>query len=263
MVASIFGAYIPLMKRLVLLFVCYTTIAYGQVLPKMHSHNDYHQDAPFWAAYNTGAQSIEIDVILKDNELYVAHDRVDIEKDRTIERLYIQPLEQLQAKGEYIHTVTFLVDFKTAAKPTMKRLLEITAKYPAIFNDKPNGVRLIISGNRPKQEKYAEHPAYILFDGRKPEEMDKAGSEKIGLISRNFSDFSKWRGEGKLPEKDSLKLAAFVNDCHQRKAEVRFWNTPDVVSVYHSLIRLDVDYINTDKPSELARFLETYKIEEE
>ena len=40
---------------------------------KIHSHNDYAQELPFWYAYSSGASSIEADIFLRNNELYVAH----------------------------------------------------------------------------------------------------------------------------------------------------------------------------------------------
>ena len=224
-------------------------------LPQIHSHNDYHQNAPFFAAFQAEATMIEIDVILEKGELFVAHDKQEIKKNRTVENLYIKPLQQLIAKGEYIHTIQYLVDIKSEAESTLKKLIEIASKHPTIFNNKPHGVRLIISGNRPKQEAYLQYPDYIMFDGRNPSELTKTGSNKIALISRNFSDFSKWKGAGSLPEKDSIKAVNFINNCHAQNCQVRFWNTKDTSSVYRALLNLDVDFINTDKPFEVAQFL--------
>ena len=45
---------------------------------KIHSHNDYHQNIPFWLAYGCGLDSIEVDVFLKDNDLMVAHHENEI-----------------------------------------------------------------------------------------------------------------------------------------------------------------------------------------
>lgn len=225
-------------------------------LPIVHSHNDYHQAAPFFAAYVAGAKSIEVDVFYKDNNLFVAHERNEISAQRTFENLYVKPLLQLIKQGTAIHTISYLVDIKTDAIPAMKKLVEICAKYPNVFSAN-GGVKLYISGNRPTQQSYTTYPAYIYFDGRNPDEKTTDGGNRIGLISRNITDFTQWRGEGKLPEADSLALQNFIAACHAAKLPVRFWNTPDNTAVYKALIALKVDYLNTDNPFDAVWFLST------
>ncbi|MDW7693012.1 hypothetical protein R9C00_10220 [Flammeovirgaceae bacterium SG7u.111] len=243
-------------------FFIHTTFAQApQHSIKIHSHNDYHQQAPFFTAYQAGASSIEVDVFERDGQLFVAHDKEDIRSERTFESLYMKPLLQLLAQGEYVQHISLLVDFKTAAEPTIEALVDITAKYPTLFNDQPHGISLIVSGNRPAPERYADYPTYILFDGRTPSDKEGIGGEKVPLISRNFSDFTKWRGEGTLPEKDSLSLVEFVTKCHKLNSLVRFWNTPDLKQVHKTLMSLQVDYLNTDHPFELAQFLDTLDTE--
>ena len=47
---------------------------------KVHSHNDYEQELPFWYAYSNGAASIEADVFLKNGTLYVTHAENEIKE---------------------------------------------------------------------------------------------------------------------------------------------------------------------------------------
>ena len=61
----------------------------------LHSHNDYQQSIPFWTAYESGLNSIEVDVFLKNDSLYVTHSESEIIKDRTIESLYLTPLSKI------------------------------------------------------------------------------------------------------------------------------------------------------------------------
>jgi alkaline phosphatase len=49
----------------------------------VHSHNDYEQKVPFWYALGAGAKSIEADVYLVDNNLYVSHEQQEYSKERT------------------------------------------------------------------------------------------------------------------------------------------------------------------------------------
>lgn len=224
---------------------------------KIHSHNDYEQAAPFWHAYSSGATSIEVDIFLKNNQLYVAHNRAQMKKERTLEKLYIEPLAELLANYHSISHLQLLVDIKTEAGPTLDRFVEIASKYPTIFTDKPHGIKTVISGNRPKPVDYSKYPAFIKFDGRSPEDADNPNGDKVALISRNFKHFSSWKGKGNIPEADSLELLSFITDCHNRQKPVRFWATPDTEQAYKTLIFLGVDYINTDNPGKLVAFLKS------
>ena len=40
---------------------------------RCHSHNDYLNDVPILNALKYGYKSIEVDIILDNNQLYVAH----------------------------------------------------------------------------------------------------------------------------------------------------------------------------------------------
>ena len=62
---------------------------------KIHSHNDYHQNIPFWLAYGCGLDSIEVDIFFKDNDLTVAHHENEIIENSTIESLYLNPIRNL------------------------------------------------------------------------------------------------------------------------------------------------------------------------
>ncbi len=61
-----------------------------------HAHNDYNHPVPFYTAYDAGFGSIEADIILQDNHLYVAHDEKDIDTGRTLQSLYLNPLQQVK-----------------------------------------------------------------------------------------------------------------------------------------------------------------------
>ncbi len=225
-------------------------------LPRIHSHNDYQQKAPFWLAYAAGATSVEIDVILKDNELFVAHSEREIQEENTIENLYFEQLAKLEHDYRPLSRLSFLVDIKTQAGPAMQRLVQITSAYPELFNDSPQSICLVISGNRPSPDTYASFPSFISFDGRAPSDLKEEGAERVAMVSRNFSDFTSWQGEGKLPVADSLKLVDFIQQCHKNNKPVRFWNTADNEKVYRTLLTLEADFINTDHPFAVKSFLD-------
>lgn len=63
------------------------------VLPiPVHSHNDYWRDVPILNALALGVRSVESDVWLYKDELYVGHDPFALSKERTFSALTIKPL---------------------------------------------------------------------------------------------------------------------------------------------------------------------------
>src|SRR5690606_41099868 len=81
--------------------------AFAQVKPaaylhNLHSHNDYTRNHHFAMAYGLGFGSIEVDLFLKDGELFVAHEYEEIAADKTVDRLLLKPI--LEAFRSEEHT---------------------------------------------------------------------------------------------------------------------------------------------------------------
>jgi hypothetical protein len=76
------------------------------VLPvACHSHNDYWRQRPLFSALGSGCVSVEADVWLMSNELYVGHSEHELTKERTFQRLYVDPLvEILEGMNPIVHT---------------------------------------------------------------------------------------------------------------------------------------------------------------
>ncbi|CUA77527.1 Altered inheritance of mitochondria protein 6 [Rhizoctonia solani] len=63
------------------------------IIPKgIHSHNDYWRDVPLFSAIAVGAVSVEADVWLWNDELYVGHDPSSLSPKRTFSSLYVSPI---------------------------------------------------------------------------------------------------------------------------------------------------------------------------
>ncbi len=60
-----------------------------------HSHNDYWRQVPFYSAVAVGCRSVEADIWLVDDELYVGHRRMSLTDGRTLRNLYLDPLISL------------------------------------------------------------------------------------------------------------------------------------------------------------------------
>lgn len=244
--------------------VCLTYAQKYEVNKNTHSHNDYLQNPPFYTAYNNNFASMEIDVFLVDGELYVAHNKEDIDKQRTIEHLYLEPLlKEIKLNGGKPYKnggqLQFLIDLKTAGEPAMK-VLEAKLKPIRQFFDvksNPNAVRLVISGAAPEANRFEAFDDIFFFDGKAGFQYTPDQLERVAFVSAPLQRFSKWNGVGSMTKEDQTKVREFVNSVHAIGKKVRFWGNPDTKACWQAFIELGVDYLNTDSPQEMAKFLNT------
>lgn len=242
---------ISLHKITLIGFIFYfCTASFGllaQTTQKVHSHNDYEQTYPFWLAYTSNAASIEIDVFLKDNKLYVTHQEDEIIPERTIERLYLEPIKKLANTGE-LRELQLLIDLKSEAYTTLADLIRRLEKYPSLINN--TKLTIVISGNRPLLTDYKNYPNYINFDYQDLDNLEDIPLAKIALVSYNFKKLSSWNGYGRMVSNDLEKVKQAIKKANAVNKPFRFWATPDTKTAWASLANLGVDYINTDKPTE-------------
>jgi alkaline phosphatase len=224
----------------------------------VHSHNDYLQPVPFWDAYSAGCASIEVDVILQDGGLMVAHEKESIQASRTFESLYLKPIQQGVDLG-LIKEFNFhlLVDIKTEAYSTLDLLVKQTQPYaPILYSpENPSGLKLIISGGRPKATDYVKYPSWVFFDYQSKELTAELPWEKIGMVSLSFPRFSLWNGKGRMVESQRQQLQAFIDLVHSFDRPVRFWASPDGKTAWRAFHEMGIDYINTDRPAEANKYL--------
>lgn len=245
-------------QLLLLLLASFSLSAQNKAPFQIHSHNDYLQKVPFWTAYGAGATSIEVDLILKDGKLMAAHEEESIDPDRTIESLYFVPIAE-GLKNGVISRINFhlLVDLKTEAYSTLDVLLESMKDYEyMLYGEKnPYGLKLMISGNRPKPSDYKNYPDWMFFDYQSKELSKDLPWNKIGMVSLSFRQFSIWNGKGRMVEGQRMELQNFIDLVHSFDKPVRFWGSPDSKSAWKAFYEMGEDYINTDHPNEAADYL--------
>ncbi|NHN24878.1 alkaline phosphatase [Flavobacterium jejuense] len=239
----------------VFLFFLFANLVVSQNTTYVHSHNDYSQAVPFWNAFSAGANSIEVDVFLKNNTLYATHSKADIIEGRTIENLYLEPLQKVVSlKLGDNQNIQLLIDVKSEAYKTLDKIIEILKKYPDLI--KNNKIGFIISGNRPKPDDYKNYPEYITFDYQSLDPISDEAWEKVALISLDFAQFSSWNGKGRLIKEEKEKIIAVIKTAHSYKKPFRFsnkmlfrfWGTPDSKTAWKCFVDLGVDFICTDHP---------------
>ena len=227
-----------------------------------HAHNDYVHPVPFWTAYNAGFGSIEADIFLRDSQLLVAHEEKELVNKRSLEDLYLKPIQSCIEKNKgYVYAdstrqLQLLIDVKTDSIATLNKLITVLQNYPALINN--HSLKLVITGGRPVAADFPTYPSYILFDGNLGIEYSKASLDKIAMLSSSFKNYSLWNGSGKIAVKEKKLLKNEIRKAHALHKPVRFWEAPDVPNAWYQLMHLKADYINTDHINELAAFLQKH-----
>lgn len=235
-------------------------------LAKAHAHNDYEHARPLLDALDHGFTSVEADIYLVDGKLLVAHNRRDVKPQRTLEALYLDPLQKrVKANGGRVYRdgppFTLLIDIKADGAATYAVLAATLANFAdmltAVRDGKaqPAAVTVIISGDRPKEQIAADKLRYVGIDGRMSDLDSDAPAHLMPLVSDSWYTHFRWRGKGAMPEDEHRKLAAFVDKAHAKGRRVRFWATPETVELWRELDAAGVDLINTDDLDGLAQFL--------
>lgn len=227
----------------------------------IHSHNDYEQKQPFFTAYDLGFDSIEADLYLKDGELCVAHNQKDVSTERTLRKLYIEPLlAKIKENGGYPYSnkksLHLLLDLKTQGKEIMKVL--DTQLNP--YKKELRHVKISISGDMPKPEEFQNYDKMFSFDGRKSLDYSKEGFKRVYIVSASFTDFGKyWAGKEPLSQEVAEKISVFVNEMHAKNKKVRLWGTPNTTLGFETLKALQVDVIGADDLPLLRNFIDSSK----
>ena len=232
-----------------------------------HAHNDYEHDHPLEDALFYGFSSIEADIHLVDGALLVAHDADEVNPQRTLQSLYLDPLRKRFFKntGSILPNgspVILLIDIKTGAEETYQALESVLQNYRPILtryvgtSTIEGSVSVIISGNRPTKTLAGQRERLAAIDGRLPDlKTNTYNASVIPLISDNWKNHFKWNGIGACPESEQLKLASLVTQAHENGQIIRFWDNPDMPSYWELASEKGVDLINTDDLAGLSEFL--------
>jgi hypothetical protein len=238
-------------------------------LPHAHAHNDYLHPRPLLDALEQGFCSVEADIWLVNGQLLVAHDLKDVHPERTLQKLYLDPLlaRTKQNNGHVFRdepAFTLLIDIKSESTNTYIALRKVLESYATMLTRfqpakiETNAVTVVISGNRPRGLMAAETRRLAAYDGRLVDLESAASRDLIPLISDNWTLHFKWRAkteEGPLSEMERTKLKVLVARAHQQGRRIRFWGAPDQPAMWRELRDAGVDYLNTDRLADMRSFL--------
>src|SRR5262245_37005262 len=231
-----------------------------------HAHNDYEHERPLLDALDHGFFSVEADIYLVEGRLLVGHNVIDLRPARTLEALYLDPLQKrVRENGGQVYRggkgFLLLIDIKSDAETTYAALRKVFEKYSGMLTfvrdgfEEKRAVTIVLSGERPRETLRAEPVRRAGYDGRLEDLDSKDSPHLLPLISDNWTLHFKWRGDGAFPDDERRKLAEIVAKAHEKGRGVRFWATPDKPAVWSALYDARVDLINTDDLKGLESFL--------
>jgi hypothetical protein len=239
----------------------------AQVVPG-HAHNDYLNKPALFKALSAGLISVEADVHLIKENLYVAHVRpLRCNKKRSLENLYLQPLfEHVQKNNGMVYKdfdgpFFLMIDFKGSSIEMYERLLELLAPYKSMLTVmengeyKPGAVTVFLSGSKPTEAILKTEPMLAFIDGR-PNDIGKGYSSWImPVVSDHYKNHLKWNGKGEISDKEQVILRKLVSKVHAEGKKLRLWAAPDNPNAWKTFDRIGVDLINTDQPKKFAAFM--------
>lgn len=240
------------------------------VLTRAHAHNDYEHARPLLDALDHRFGSIEADVWLVDGRLLVAHDRKDVRTDRTLERLYLDPLRTVIEHDGSRRWPTdvprvLLIDIKSDADSTYAVLDPLLRRYADLFTayDGDHVTRrpllAILSGNRPIATVRTATHRIVALDGRLADlspDSSPPPPAVMPLISQGWDAITKWDGAGNAPDFVRAAVTDAVRRSHAQGRRLRFWGSPDDEAVWGLLYDAGVDLLNADDLNGLERFLD-------
>lgn len=234
-------------------------------LPRAHAHNDYLHAKPLTEAIQFGFCSVEADVFLRGDELLVAHTVLELRRERTLRRLYLEPLRSWirDHDGQIFPDGTgiwLLVDIKSEAEATYQQVHAQLEEYSDIVSQYRDGkflqkqVTVVISGNRPVNRIRQQTTRYAGIDGR-PEDLEHPiPAHLIPWISTDWKSHFRWRGVGEMPVEEQKKLEQLVSASKRQGCLLRFWGAPDNSAVWTQLWNSEVDLLGTDRLAGMAAF---------
>lgn len=255
----------PVVSILLLLLVtsCLAT-AQPVPLPNAHAHNDYEHDRPLLDALSHGFTSVEADIFLLKDELYVSHNKpLSLKSTGTLKELYLQPLDSItRANGGkvipgYSGPFYLMIDFKNDAEGTHAKLVEQLQPYKHLLqtNSQNGPVTIFISGERPLSTILNDPHNLVSLDGRPNDLGQGIPSEKMPVVSTSFKSLGYWNGNGEIPFDIQFKIRQLSDAAHKEGKKLRLWATPDNEQAWKVLLDNQVDFINTDDLPGLKAFL--------
>ena len=186
-----------------------------------HSHNDYWRRVPLYSAIQAGCASVEADVWLFDQELYVGHTESSLTLERTLRSLYIEPLLDLMHRQNQktrfsqhekplrgifdtdpLQTLVLLIDFKNLSTELYAELLKQLSPL------RENGYLTYFNGTA-----IVEHPITIVCSGNAPFDLIAANQTYLDVffdapLDKLADQSQDWPNPSRIPDHERRPVSS-------------------------------------------------------
>lgn len=234
-----------------------------------HAHNDYEKlfRKDFVNAIEAGCSSVEIDVFPYGNKLKVAHVPLFLGIRTDFEKRYLKALDKFIKEEENIYAnpndkLILMVDIKRNSERAYLLLKELCKKYEHLltvrFSDtdyvKEGPLQILLSGAKPYELLYKDSVRYMQLDGGLGDIANqKFGIELVPRVSTSYRGNFKWRGPGKISEKELEFLRETVRKAKSDGRQLRFWGMPNNLKVLNLMLKEGVHWLNIDRLGQLKK----------
>ncbi len=259
---------------MVFIFSAENIFCQTSTIPVGHSHNDYTRKRPLYDALETGFMSVEVDVFYRNGKFLVAHTVLGIRKRKTLEKLYLEPLQKIANKNSgkiYPNSAApleLMIDTKGAwTNENIRELERLLASYKnlwVIYNGENemifNGaIRVLLSGGGYTGLIKNDNPRLLSVDAGLGDIKSDLPAEIIGRNSAHYRSVLSWRGRGNIPSEEKEKLQQICAEAKLYNRKVRLWACPNKTQVWKVLLDAGVGWVNVDKLKKFrAYYLEEY-----
>ncbi|KAJ9148443.1 Altered inheritance of mitochondria protein 6 [Pleurostoma richardsiae] len=237
----------------------YPTDFLRDVLPKAcHSHNDYWRRIPLFSALHAGCIGVEADVWWFDDDrhrdhLYIGHHPAALQRKRTFESLYINPLvkilERQNPSTEFYNdtsrgvfdtdpsqSLTLLVDVKTDGASTWPMVVEQLEPlrergWLSVFDNgkvRYGPITVVGTGNAPFDQ-IIQNSTYrdVFFDAP----LDKLEGSSFDTSNSHYASVSLRHAVGQvwpggLTPAQLETIRNQIRQAHERGLKARYWSLP-------------------------------------
>lgn len=235
-------------------------------VPRIHAHNDYLHPRPLLDALDAGARSVEADIYLVNGALLVAHKPQQVNPQRSLQSLYLDPLRKrisehngsVYGDGE---TLVLLIDIKADPTEVYAALRAVLQQYSELLTHyapqkKLGPITVILTGMQPARKIVMDEADHVVAsDGSLQDLLTNPSPDLVPWTSGEWEKSFQWNGIGAMPPHEREKLGAIVRQAHEQHRTVRFWGGPDNENVWQVLRSAGVDWVNTDRLNEASEFL--------
>jgi hypothetical protein len=229
-----------------------------------HAHNDYEHPRPLLDALDQKFESVEADVWLDGSDLGVSHAGPPYKG--SLKALYLDPLAaRVAANGGtsvYGDGQPFFLwlDLKDGSAALQELIATQLGGYDFFtrFDDaglsKQGAVTVLLTGDDAGKKALVERaaPRPYARDSNSYSPNDPPADGKWVTYAVNYFSFMSWPGDGEMPAAQQKQLKNLIDGAHATGRTLRIFSSPDSASYWLPARDAHLDFVNTDKLSELA-----------